>query len=61
MNVRDECYVPGTGYTSPRIERFNALGLGVFSNATGVENVFHSEALDPRTGMELEFWSIEAQ
>lgn len=46
MNVRDECYVPGTGYTSPRIERFNALGLGVFSNATGVENVFHSEATD---------------
>ena len=44
MNVRDERFVPGTGYASLSIGRFNELALGVLSNAIRVENVFHSEA-----------------
>ena len=44
MNVRNEWYVPGPGHASFSIGRFNALGLGVLSNAIRVENVFHSEA-----------------
>jgi len=43
MNVRDERYVPVTGYTGPSIGPFNELGLEILSSVT---NVLYSEATD---------------